>query len=103
VLLRLVPLHRGLFEDYVANFWCATHCLFKWKLILSQSMAVRLCMYATLVGMTPACMHQLLRPSRRGFLFCLLNTSLSFFLFSYQVLPPCHCPIRAHPPPPVES
>ena len=35
VLVRLVPLQRGLFEDYVANFWCATHTLVKWKRLLS--------------------------------------------------------------------
>ena len=36
VLQRLVPLRRGLFEDYVANFWCATSPLVKWKRLLSQ-------------------------------------------------------------------
>ena len=35
VLHRLVPLQRGLFEDYVANMWCATHTLVKWKRLLS--------------------------------------------------------------------
>ena len=35
VLSRLVPLKRGLFEDYVANFWCATHLVVKWKQLLS--------------------------------------------------------------------
>lgn len=36
VLSRLAPLRRGLFEDYVANFWCATSPLIKWKQFFSQ-------------------------------------------------------------------
>ena len=36
VLTRLVPLSRGIFEDYVANFWCVSNVIFKWKLRLSQ-------------------------------------------------------------------
>lgn len=36
VLMRLVPLSRGIFEDYVANFWCVSNVIFKWKLRLSQ-------------------------------------------------------------------
>ena len=36
VLSRLAPLRRGLFEDYVGNFWCATSPLIKWKRLFSQ-------------------------------------------------------------------
>jgi alpha-1,3-glucosyltransferase len=85
VLQRLAPVHRGLFEDYVANVWCATHPLVKWKQLLSQAALVRGCAACTLAAALPACAHQVLRPSRRGFLYCLLSTSLAFFLFSYQV------------------
>ena len=85
ILHRLVPLQRGLFEDYVANFWCASHIVIKWKRILSQGTLVRLCTGLTALAFAPACVHQVMRPSRLGFLYCLLNSSLSFFLFSYQV------------------
>lgn len=85
VLNRLVPLHRGLFEDYVANFWCSTHVLIKWKRLLPQRTLVHACTAATLAALLPSCLHQILRPSRRGFLYCMLNSSLAFFLFSYQV------------------
>ena len=43
VLLRLVPLQRGLFEDYVANFWCASHTLVKWKRLLSLPVRPAMC------------------------------------------------------------
>ena len=36
VLRRLAPLGRGLYEDYVANFWCSTSALVKWRQLLSQ-------------------------------------------------------------------
>lgn len=36
VLQRLAPLRRGLYEDYVANFWCATSPAMKWKRLFSQ-------------------------------------------------------------------
>lgn len=32
VLQRLFPVGRGIFEDKVANFWCASHVLVKWKI-----------------------------------------------------------------------
>ena len=36
VLQRLVPVQRGLYEDYVANFWCVTSPLFKWRQLYSK-------------------------------------------------------------------
>jgi len=36
VLRRLAPLGRGLFEDYVANFWCSTSVIIKWRRLFSQ-------------------------------------------------------------------
>lgn len=31
VLRRIFPLRRGLYEDYVANFWCTSSAVLKWK------------------------------------------------------------------------
>lgn len=36
VLQRLAPLRRGLFEDYVANFWCVSSLFVKWKRLFEQ-------------------------------------------------------------------
>ena len=36
VLERLTPVKRGLFEDYVANFWCVTSLAIKWRRLFSQ-------------------------------------------------------------------
>ncbi|KAI5062255.1 hypothetical protein GOP47_0022794 [Adiantum capillus-veneris] len=85
VLSRLVPLQRGIFEDYVANFWCASSLVIKWKQFCSTSLLARLALVATSLSFLPSVVHQIRAPSYRGFLFALFNTSLSFYLFSYQV------------------
>ena len=36
VLHRIMPMKRGLYEDYVANFWCTTSLLIKWRSLFSQ-------------------------------------------------------------------
>lgn len=93
MLQRLVPVHRGLFEDYVANFWCSTHPLVKWKRLFPQQALMRIALACTVAAFTPACLHQAARPSRLGFLYCLTNTAFAFYMFSYQVPPPAvHAP-----------
>eukprot|EP00193_Tetraselmis_chui_P020304 CAMPEP_0177771312 /NCGR_PEP_ID=MMETSP0491_2-20121128/11504_1 /TAXON_ID=63592 /ORGANISM="Tetraselmis chuii, Strain PLY429" /LENGTH=304 /DNA_ID=CAMNT_0019288811 /DNA_START=153 /DNA_END=1064 /DNA_ORIENTATION=+ len=37
VLQRLAPVQRGLFEDYVANFWCVSHIAVKWKTLFAKA------------------------------------------------------------------
>lgn len=86
VFRRLFPLQRGIFEDYVANFWCTTSPVLKWKLLLPSSQALAtLCATVTLVACVPSTVHQMLRPSPTGLLLGMFNASLAFFLFSYQV------------------
>ncbi len=82
---RLAPLGRGLYEDYVANWWCATHPAFKWKARFSQAALARGATALTLAAAAPSAAHQLLRPSRIGFLYCMAASAFAFFLFSYQV------------------
>mmetsp|Transcript_32802 Transcript_32802/g.93082 ORF Transcript_32802/g.93082 Transcript_32802/m.93082 type:complete len:286 (-) Transcript_32802:510-1367(-) len=85
VLQRLVPIRRGLFEDYVANAWCVTHVAIKWKALFSQAQLVHMCTGATLMAFLPSMIQQVARPSPQGLLLCLANSAFAFFLFSYQV------------------
>lgn len=85
VLHRLFPTQRGLYEDYVANFWCASSRLIKWKQLLTQPQLVRACTLATLAALLPSAVTQVVHPSRKGFVLCMANSALAFFLFSYQV------------------
>eukprot|EP00249_Psilotum_nudum_P001193 c13554_g1_i1 orf=151-1635(-) len=85
VLTRLAPLQRGIYEDYVANFWCGSSLIIKWKQMFSPVTLAYLAMAATVFAFIPCVMEQILSPSRKGFLFAMLNSSFAFYLFSYQV------------------
>jgi alpha-1,3-glucosyltransferase len=102
---RIFPFSRGLFEDKVANFWCFSNVAIKWKTRASSSALVRLSAGLTALGFMPSVIGLL----RSGFSlrisqdknnkepiigpgplfpllkFALLTSSMSFFLFSFQV------------------
>ncbi|KAF8967145.1 glucosyltransferase [Flammula alnicola] len=106
-IARIFPFARGLFEDKVANFWCASNVVVKWKMWASSSALVKLSTALTALGFLPAVVG-LIRsgatmsqsaepPLAKGaekqeptpFLpllpYALLTSSMSFFLFSFQV------------------
>ncbi|CAD5170150.1 unnamed protein product [Musa acuminata subsp. malaccensis] len=85
VLNRLAPFERGIFEDYVANFWCSTSVVIKWKRIFTIHSMKFLSLITTILAFLPSFVQQLKTPSDQGFLYSLLNNSFSFYLFSYQV------------------
>lgn len=86
VLQRLAPVHRGLYEDYVANWWCVSGLAgIKWKRLLTQQQLVGVCTLTTALAFLPALVQQVLRPSQRGLLLCMANSAMAFFLFSYMV------------------
>ncbi|KAJ4972365.1 hypothetical protein NE237_005464 [Protea cynaroides] len=85
VLSRLAPFERGLYEDYVANFWCTTSMLIKWKKLFTTQSLKLLSFSATFLGILPSMVQQIKCPSDQGFLYSLLNSSFAFYLFSFQV------------------
>ncbi|TYH55563.1 hypothetical protein ES332_D09G243500v1 [Gossypium tomentosum] len=85
VLSRLAPFERGIYEDYVANFWCTSSVLVKWKKLYSTQSLRIFSLASTLITCLPSMVQQILAPSSKGFLYALLNTSFSFYLFSFQV------------------
>ncbi|XP_066600567.1 probable dolichyl pyrophosphate Man9GlcNAc2 alpha-1,3-glucosyltransferase isoform X2 [Prorops nasuta] len=85
VILRLFPLARGVFEDKVANIWCSINIIFKLKLAFTNLRLAQICLITTLIAVLPTCLSLYLKPTKEKFLISLINTSLSFFLFSYQV------------------
>lgn len=113
---RIFPFARGLFEDKVANFWCATDVAFKWRRWFSQEVLLRLSTLITALGFLPAVANLLIggikaadtstvngdasskqtgqgtrlvnmtaTPTLPILPWALLTSSLSFFLFSFQV------------------
>ncbi|XP_073104503.1 probable dolichyl pyrophosphate Man9GlcNAc2 alpha-1,3-glucosyltransferase isoform X2 [Elaeis guineensis] len=85
VLSRLAPFERGIYEDYVANFWCSTSIFIKWKRLFPIQSMKFLSLITTVSAFLPSFIQQVKAPSDRGFLYALLNSSFSFYLFSYQV------------------
>jgi alpha-1,3-glucosyltransferase len=111
VFSRVFPTQRGLFEDYVANFWwvfnvlfcvimnrnhyltschglcrCVSSLIIKWKRLLGMNQLLLACLLATLCGFLPAAVAEARRPGEQSFLHCLSTTSMAFFMFSYQVI-----------------
>lgn len=102
-IIRIFPFNRGLFEDKVSNFWCASSVAIKWRSWMQDTSLIRLSTAFTAIGFAPGVAVTLyiawsmrLKGSatteeRRSTVllpllpYTLLNSSLSFFLFSFQV------------------
>ncbi|KAM9483604.1 dolichyl pyrophosphate Man9GlcNAc2 alpha-1,3-glucosyltransferase [Clarias gariepinus] len=85
VLHRLFPVDRGLFEDKVANTWCSLNALMKIKSLLSRDTQLLLSFAMTLLFTLPSSIKLLTKPTLWQFKLALVNSSLAFFLFSFQV------------------
>ncbi|CAI6343530.1 unnamed protein product [Macrosiphum euphorbiae] len=84
VIHRIFPLERGVFEDKVSNIWCVINVLYKLRNMNNHTMAT-ICLMTTFISVMPTCLDLLKNPSKIKFLLSLINCSLSFFLFSFQV------------------
>ena len=78
-------MRRGLYEDYLSNFWCVTSVAIKWKNLFSNPVLMKLCAGLTLLVATPSMVQQILQPSAEGLLLAMVNSGYAFFMFSYQV------------------
>jgi alpha-1,3-glucosyltransferase len=81
---RIFPFARGLFEDKVANFWCALNVLIKLKKY-PAALLQRAALLATLVSIIPPNLVLFLRPRKDLLPLAFAATAWGFFLFSYQV------------------
>lgn len=109
---RIFPLARGLFEDKVANFWCAANVVIKFRNLAPISTLAKVALLMTLLAVLPGMMvmiwvnwtlgsehvnetlnHEDKQVQRRGKIprslnlvpYSLLNASMAFYLFSFQV------------------
>lgn len=117
-ITRIFPFNRGLFEDKVANFWCASDVIVKWRRRLGSQTLVRLATALTALGFLPGAVGLVYNgwrlrlqprvesnsteenqasggvskseagepaPTLQLLPYALLTSSMSFFLFSFQV------------------
>lgn len=84
MIYRVFPFARGLFEDKVANFWCALNVVVKLRQYPSELLQ-RASLLLTLGSITPACLVIFLKPRKELLPVALATTAWGFFLFSFQV------------------
>ena len=84
VIHRIFPFARGIFEDKVANFWCALNVLLKLQNHPTPILQ-RLSLCATIIAILPACMLISLFPQKHLLPWSLASTAWGFFLCSFQV------------------
>ena len=81
---RVFPFARGLFEDKVANFWCAANVIIKLRKF-PTALLQRASLGATLASIAPPCVIIFLKPRKELLPYTFATTAWGFFLFSYQV------------------
>ncbi|TKX26949.1 dolichyl pyrophosphate Man9GlcNAc2 alpha-1,3-glucosyltransferase-like protein [Elsinoe australis] len=83
---RIFPFARGLFEDKVANIWCAIHSSGLHKLTqYDSSLLSRAALLVTLAAITPPCFILFIKPKRILIPWAFAGCAWGFFLCSYQV------------------
>lgn len=85
VIHRLFPLKRGIFEDKVSNLWCFINVFVKLKTVYTNDTMAWTCLTTTAIAVLPSCIDLFLRINKKKFVLSLINVSLAFFLFSFQV------------------
>ena len=81
---RTFPFARGLFEDKVANLWCALHTVYKLH-HLPTPLLTKAALLLTLLAIAPACAAAFVAPRKRVLLPALASGAWAFFLCSFQV------------------
>ena len=81
---RVFPFARGLFEDKVANFWCALNVVVKLRKY-DAALLQKASLLATLIAITPPCLIIFSKPRKETLPLALATSAWAFFLFSFQV------------------
>lgn len=91
ILIRMFPFQRGLFEDKVANFWCTTNILIKYKKVFSADQLRLLSLILTVLSILPSGLLVFFKNIWRHstppqlLIYGSAATAWGFYLFSFQV------------------
>ncbi|KAL7750715.1 Glucosyltransferase-like protein [Sorochytrium milnesiophthora] len=85
IVHRVFPVARGLYEDKVANIWCAIAPIIKLRNIFPQEVLLRISLATTVAAFTPGLVFLWRKPTTMGLIYAFASTSMSFFLLSFQV------------------
>ena len=84
-LHRIFPFARGVFEDKVANFWCALNTIYKIRNLEPLIPLPRLSLYLTLASTLGPMLLIGAIPRRSLLPYALASSAWAFYLFSFQV------------------
>lgn len=79
--VRLSASHLCRYNVIKIPFFLSSFCRDKFT---NEHMAM-VCLACTLIAILPSCLHLLFNAHKTTFVLSLINTSLAFFLFSFQV------------------
>ncbi|ODQ77039.1 glycosyltransferase family 57 protein [Babjeviella inositovora NRRL Y-12698] len=85
VMLRVFPFSRGIFEDKVGNFWCATNTFVKYKNLFDTQQLQFYSFIATIAAIVGPCTVIFLYPRKHLLPWGFAAVSWAFYLFSFQV------------------
>lgn len=91
IVIRMFPFERGLFEDKVANFWCVTNVIFKYREHFTAEQLKVLSLALTVLSILPACLITFWKNITRKstppttLIYGFSATAWGFYLFSFQV------------------
>jgi len=85
VLQRVFPFHRGLWEDKVANIWCAANVVIKLRETYPRDSLKVLSLLATLLAIMPSCLMLFMYPRKQLLPLGLSMSALGFYLVGFQV------------------
>lgn len=85
VVTAIFPVHRGLYQLKVPNFWCISDTVMKWEAHFSKSTLVIFCFLSSALMSLPSIFSLILNPTRKGLVLGFTTISLTFFMFSYHV------------------
>ena len=85
VIQAIFPIHRGLYQLKVANFWCITDILFKWERWLGKETLMAICGFLCFCLSWPTMVAMVVRPTKKIILIGFATISMTFFMFSYHV------------------
>lgn len=85
VIQAIFPIHRGLYQLKVPNFWCISDVIIKWENIFSKNHLMIICFFISTLLSAPSILAMIIQPSKKILALGFFSISMTFFMFSYHV------------------
>lgn len=85
VISAIFPIHRGLYQLKVQNFWCISDVVFKWEKIFSNNYLMIICFFLSTLLSLPSVIAMIFKPTKKILTIGFYTIAMTFFMFSYHV------------------